>query len=377
MGEDAYVRQPMLTYLGNKRKLLPHIRSMVELVRDRLDGGRLRVLDGFAGSGVVSRMLVRYASVLRSNDLELYAHTVARCFLETPTPEQQARVETHIEAMNAIEPGGDGGLIARLYAPRDTDTVLAGERCFYTRENALRIDAMRAYIADSVEADVQPYCLAPLLVRASIHVNTSGVFKGFYKKDGVGCFGGSAGNALARIKGAIRLDVPLWHGEDVAVLCTRQDTTELLASLPDDALDLAYLDPPYNLHPYGSNYFMLNVIASNQEPEAVSAVSGIPAAWNKSDYNYRGTAFEAMRGLLAEATRVSRFALVSYNDEGIITDAQWVELLRDYVHEKHEFPYDCFKGSRNLRNRKDKVMERMYLVSRPPHPPRPPHGGPP
>ena len=91
----------------------------------------------------------------------------------------------------------------------------------------------------------------------------------------------------------------------------------------------------------------------------------------------RAMAFEAMRGLLAEATRVSRFALVSYNDEGIITDAQWVELLRDYVHEKHEFPYDCFKGSRNLRNRKDKVMERMYLVSRPPHPPRPPHGGPP
>ena len=25
--------------------------------------------------------------------------------------------------------------------------------------------------------------------------------------------------------------------------------------------DLAYFDPPYNQHPYGSNYFMLNTIA--------------------------------------------------------------------------------------------------------------------
>jgi len=32
------------------------------------------------------------------------------------------------------------------------------------------------------------------------------------------------------------------------------------------------LDPPYNQHPYGSNYFMLNLLADYREPADVSAV---------------------------------------------------------------------------------------------------------
>ena len=52
-------------------------------------------------------------------------------------------------------------------------------------------------------------------------------------------------------------------------------------------VDVAYLDPPYNQHPYGSNYFMLNLLASGREPaaEELSQVSGIPKNWNRSHYN--------------------------------------------------------------------------------------------
>ena len=31
-------------------------------------------------------------------------------------------------------------------------------------------------------------------------------------------------------------------------------------------LDLAYFDPPYNQHPYGSNYFMLNLLVHYRRP---------------------------------------------------------------------------------------------------------------
>ena len=39
---------------------------------------------------------------------------------------------------------------------------------------------------------------------------------------------------------------------------------ELAADLPP--LDLVYLDPPYNQHPYGSNYFMLNLLVDYRAP---------------------------------------------------------------------------------------------------------------
>lgn len=57
--------------------------------------------------------------------------------------------------------------------------------------------------------EVRPYFIAPLLAEASVHTNTSGVFKGFYKdRHGVGKFGGTAGNALSRILGDISLPFP-------------------------------------------------------------------------------------------------------------------------------------------------------------------------
>ena len=55
-------------------------------------------------------------------------------------------------------------------------------------------------------------------------------------------------------------------------------------------LDLLYLDPLYNQHPYGFNYFMLNLLCDYRRPERISRVSGIPRDWNRSPYNGRRTA---------------------------------------------------------------------------------------
>ena len=65
---------------------------------------------------------------------------------------------------------------------------------FYTPENAMRIDGMIDYIHRNVPDHLKPYCLGPLVVKASIHTNTSGVFKGFHK----GGWGGKGGHAVER-----------------------------------------------------------------------------------------------------------------------------------------------------------------------------------
>ncbi len=359
----------MLTCIGNKRKLVQHIKAIVDEVAATLGKDKLRLGDAFAGSTVVSRELTYSASALYTNDLELYSCLMAQCYLVTPSSAQQSRILAHINAMNERAEKGPfrEGIVCKLYAPKVTTNIQEDERCFYTRENALILDTLRAYIDEEVETELQPYCLAPLLVKASIHTNTAGVFKGFYKKNGKGCFGGAGENALERILKPIRVDLPLWNttaaARGLAVTCSQKEVADFVTGLPAD-LDLLYLDPPYNQHPYGSNYFLLNVIATNKEPTALSRVSGIPTDWNKSAFNSHAPALQAMRNLLCEGLKKSKYLLLSYNNEGILTPADWTELFAPYRVQKYEIPYSCYKGSRNLAEREGKVMEILYLISR-------------
>jgi adenine-specific DNA-methyltransferase len=267
--------------------------------------------------------------------------------------------------MNAIAENGPyyEGIICKLYAPKDSHNIHEGERCFYTRENALIIDTLRKYISENVEDDISKYCLVPLLNKASIHTNTAGVFKGFYKKGNIGWFGGNGEFALSRITKPIRLDIPVWNCSDYTAFPSHKDINVLVDELPNN-IDVMYLDPPYNQHPYGSNYFMLNVIANNEEPLELSKVSGIPTNWNKSNYNQHKTAVESMKKIMASGISKSKYLLISYNNEGIITDSDWTTLFEPYEVKKYEITYDTYKGSRNLKDRSNKVIEIMYLVQR-------------
>jgi len=361
----SFVYQTMLTCIGNKRKLVSNIRAIIDEIRQILSKDKLNIVDGFAGSSVVSRELSDVADNLYTNDLELYSYLMAYCYLVTPTEAQKHAIRQHIQTMNELAEKGPyvEGIICKLYAPKDTHDIKEGERCFYTRENALIIDTLRAYITDKVPEEIMNYCLVPLLNKASINTNTAGVFKGFYKKDNIGCFGGKAECALSRIMKPIRLDVPIWSESPFHSFPSQKDINVLVKELPDN-IDVMYLDPPYNQHPYGSNYFMLNVIAKNEEPTSLSNVSGIPTNWNKSNYNAHKSAVESMKQLLENGLLKSRYLLISYNNEGIITDEDWKVLFTPYKVKKYEITYDTYKGSRNLKDRSDKVIEIMYLVSK-------------
>jgi adenine-specific DNA-methyltransferase len=362
--DDAFVFQTMLTCIGNKRKLVKHIRNIVDDVRILLNKDKLNIVDGFAGSSVVSRELSYVANTIYTNDMELYSYLMAYCYLVTPTKQQQDRIAEHIETMNMLAENGPymEGIICKLYAPRETNNIQEGERCFYTRENALIIDTLRAYI-DVVEEELKCYCLVPLLNKASIHTNTAGVFKGFYKKGSLGWFGGNGECALSRITKPIRVELPVWNNTtQYTAKPSNKDMNVLVDELPDD-IDIMYLDPPYNQHPYGSNYFMLNVIVKNEEPGEISKVSGIPTNWNKSNYNSRASAVQSMTDLIQKGLAKSKYLLISYNNEGIIKMEDWEKLFANYTVKKYEIAYDTYKGSRNLKDRNDKVIEIMYLVS--------------
>jgi adenine-specific DNA-methyltransferase len=67
---------------------------------------------------------------------------------------------------------------------------------------------------------------------------------------------------------------------------------------------------------------------------------------------------------LAAATD-ARFLLVSFNDEGFIHPAEMQKTLSSLGRvEVVEILHPTFRGSRNLRNRKLHVVERLFLVER-------------
>ena len=348
---EKYVHQPMITYIGNKRKLVDVIEKVVTRLQPKT------CVDAFSGSGVVSRTLLTLCDTLYVNDLETYCEVLSNCFLKTPSTPEKIEVQKHLENMNACPPST--GFFSELYAPEDSSAIQEGERCFFTKENANRIDGMLAYVDTHVPPHLKAYCLGPLIVKVSIHTNTSGVFKGFHK----GGWGGKGGHALERIMKKIEVECPSWLSESKKVVVHRKDACDFLQTLPH--VDLVYLDPPYNQHPYGSNYFMLNLVCTNERPETISKVSGIPTNWNKSAYNSKRTIREAMERTIRLSTEKATHTLISYSNEGFITPTEWEELLEPYEYEKIEMEYNCYKGSRNLKNRKNKVTEFLFVVSSP------------
>lgn len=362
-----YLTEQLITYIGNKRKLLSFIEKGIDYVKSNLNKEKLIMLDGFAGSGIVSRFMKQHALILHSNDLEKYSYIIGECYLSNLSDNDLDYIKTKNKELNELKYRTDLGIgiIEKLYAPKDTDNIKDGERTFYTNENAKIIDNIRRSIDLIIDReDMKKYFIAPLLSEASIHTNTSGVFKGFYKSKstGIGKFGGDGENALNRILGEITLPLPVLSNNECEYKMFNKDTNQLVID-NEIEYDVVYLDPPYNQHPYGSNYHMLNTIYTYEEPKKISKVSGIPTNWNKSDYNKKQSAITSFKELI-ENTH-SKFILISYNNEGIIPTNDIIDILESYgIVSLLDTDYNTFRGCRNLRDRNIKVKEQLYILEK-------------
>lgn len=358
---EMFLTSQIITYIGNKRSLLGFIGDAVAIVKKNLKKEKLDVVDIFSGSGIVSRYMKQHSSKIIANDLEDYSYVLNKCYLSN---KNEIDMDELISWYNYLKENLDGelndGIISEMYAPKDINNIKLGERCFYTTRNAKYIDTARQLI-ENVPEQYRIYFLAPLLTEASVKNNTSGVFKGFYKnsKTGIGQFGGNDENALSRIKRDIDLPFPVFSNYNCDVEVYKEDANELVKKL--DLVDLIYMDPPYNQHPYGSNYFMLNLIDKYEIPKEISKVSGIPKDWNRSKFNQSREALKTFENLCKNAK--AKYLLISFNNEGFIKKEEMINMLSKIgkvtIMEKK---YNTFRGSRNLNNRDIHVKEFLYLV---------------
>lgn len=367
MNEESksYLNKQLITYIGNKRHLLKEIEKHLILVCKKLKKDKIVFADLFSGSGVVSRLAKKFSSKLICNDLEDYSYAINSCYLSNFDEFSEDKFIYYLNNINNEindNPILDG-IISTNYSPKDENNILKDERVFYTKENAIYIDSFRYYIDKIVPSDYQKYFIAPLLCEASIHVNTCGIFKGFYKdkETGIGKFGGHKENALSRIKGKILINKPVFSNYICEYEIHKEDANTLCKKLKN--LDLVYLDPPYNQHPYSSNYFMLNVILKNKLDCNISKVSGIPDDWNRSIYNKKETALKGLKDIIKNTQ--SKFFLISYNNEGFIAFNEMLSMLKEFgTVISNTIKYYTFKGSRNLKKRKKHTKEYLFLLEK-------------
>jgi len=342
-----YLTRQIIAYIGNKRKLLPLFYKALKMIPDATSPGLIFV-DLFSGSGVISRFARMLGFKVHANDWEEYTRVINTAYLTINRSElselfkKEGGIESLLEKLNKLQaPSQEDQYIAKYYAPAKNNPEQCDfrkERLFYTRSNALTIDKIRNGIeelyppSDRSEKNLKKrnLLLALLIYEAATHTNTSGVFKAYHKG-----FGGHSRDALRRILAPIGLSYPVLIDSPEKCYVYMEDANTLVKRKKHWRIDIAYIDPPYNQHQYGSNYHILNSIAlwdripaplEYNKNGVLKHKAGIRKDWVKtrSDYCYRDRAVNAFEDLISNLD--AKYIMISYSTEGIIPFREMKEI---------------------------------------------------
>lgn len=286
-------------FIGSKARVVEHI---IEAL-GRPNGGSF--VDAFAGSGIVSRRAAEVGWAVQAND------HLACCGILTAgqlVARSQARFshlggyEACLEFLNSLP--GIEGFIFQEYSPSGASRS-GHKRMYFTTENASRIDAVRAQIADwhhrgSLSKAEHIVLLADLLDATSAVANIAGTYGCFLRE-----WAGNALKPLLLVRRRLqprRLDFSVSALDVFAVSCHYDD--------------VVYLDPPYTKRQYAAYYHLLETIALGDRPE-VGGVTGLrPWEDRSSPFCFKRKAQRALVSLIEKLP--AKRILVSYNSEGHI-----------------------------------------------------------
>jgi len=275
----------LIKYLGSKRRVLPHIVSCVGALPDVRTA-----LDLFSGTARVGHALKRLGMTVHANDHNAYAAALATCYVQADARRWQRPAERLIAELDRLP--GEPGWFTATYSEKSR---------YLKPENGARVDAIRERIAVlALEPELEAIALVSLIEAADRVDSTVGLQMAYLK------------SWAARAHQPLALRVPeLLPGKgsssclDARVCASRR------------AVDLAYLDPPYNQHSYLGNYHVWESVVRWDKPD----VYGI--AMKRTDVKERGSAFNR-KGSIEDAFREvvrkvrARYLVVSFNDEGYL-----------------------------------------------------------
>ena len=177
--KNKYLKENLIAYIGNKRRLLPFIENVFLEILDK-DKNVKTALDLFAGSGSVSRLLKTLDLEVYSNDWEYYSYILNYAHIHINIEDTKnmflhtGGLQNTIETINNIyRIKNKDRYISKYYSPKnDYNPDLKNERLFYTQYNGTKIDIIRhnieeLYKNNAINQKEYFYLIASLIYEAA------------------------------------------------------------------------------------------------------------------------------------------------------------------------------------------------------------------
>ena len=328
----------MLNYIGSKKTLLSFLEEKIGYVIN----SSTSFADLFSGTGVVGQRFKNIAHHVTVNDTEYYSFVINYAMLKC---DYSPKLLSLVEELNVL--AGISGLITENFSQ---------ERMFFTRENAMKIDAIRMKIEEWKEAEVIDiaefyYLLACLLVAADKVANTASVYGAYLKK--------YKNTALKAVK------VELVHTEiDITSKDHEVYNQDTLSLILDKEFDIVYIDPPYNHRQYAANYSPLNYIALYDENIEIKGKGGVIKNYFKSSFCRKADVIDSFDSLIKN-TKASHI-FVSYNNEGLVCQNDLLNIFNKYgVTVVHTKEYKKFLSHKETKHKELRIVtEYLYEIKK-------------
>lgn len=293
-----------MNYIGSKVSLLDFIDSVVDEFANSYDK-RLVICDAFAGTGTVGFFFRQQGHKVIANDIQYYSYVINKNLIENPVLQLDK-----LDYLNNLEPVE--GFIYQNYCAGS-----GSGRVYFSDENGKRCDAIRQEIerlkthGEISENEYFAY-LAALVEAVDKVANTAAIYGAFLKK----------------LKRSAQRPFKLKQiptSNEIAGEVYNSDSNVLINDISGDVL---YLDPPYNLRQYSSNYHILETIAKYDNPEIRGKTGLRETASQNSKYASIRTVAAEFEDLIKNAK--FKVIVLSYNNEGLMSEDTIREIMSKY-----------------------------------------------
>lgn len=352
-----------MRYYGCKNRLLEFIEEGV--AETGLDDSA-SFCDLFSGTTVVAQFFKKKGYSIIANDMLEFSYALARTYIKNNkyplfkglkwavngvngSIENILKVIEHLNNIPPIE-----GFVYVNYCPSGAKKS-EYQRQYFSDENGKKIDAIRSAIHEWKEnkmiADDEFYILLASLIEAVPYVaNISGNYAAYLK-----CWDP---RALKPLKLRVP-EIPYSSNKNMAF---KSDANALIRKI---SCDILYMDPPYNERQYAPNYFILELIAEGwfdgEKPHIYGKTGMRPYEHQKSAYCQKNYVKGVFSDLVENAD--TKFMLLSYNDEGLMNEAEIKDILssrgRVKIFEKGHRRYRSVNQDETDRRM---VTEKLYFV---------------
>ena len=319
-----------LNYIGSKYNLVEFLHVTIEQYID-IDLKDATFCDLFSGTSIVSRYFSPLVKSVIANDMEYYSYVLAHNYLCSDTTCNNPAV---FDMLNNLTP--KKGLFFHHYSEASKE-----KRLYFTQDNAKKIDAIREkidelYCLEQLSKPLYYHLLASLIESCDVIANTTSVYSAYLKQ------------IKKSAKTAFKLQAATYAHTHNRHRVYNEDANVLIEKIRGDIL---YLDPPYNIRQYGSNYHILNSLISFT-PFTPQGITGI-REYKRSKYCSKKHIYQTLYELIQKAN--FSYIFMSYSDDGILTPQQIEEIF------SHFGRYYCVT-KQHIRYKNYAKKERTYIT---------------